>query len=174
MIGITQKMGRAALAGVAGLAASLSFAGQAEAKFEGPGTYVIEVAGTPQVLDVQWNLPTPGQPVLRWLPSNGSNQKFNITRSNYGGYVIRAVHSGLCLDLPLGSTEVGTQPIQFPCGDQASQRFYIRKIESGEYRIVVASNRKRILNAPNPGGRVRLASNPATPATGMRFRFTRV
>jgi hypothetical protein len=159
---------------VIALIASLSFAGQAEAEFEGPGTYVIAVDGTPQVLDVEWNLSIPGQHVIRWGANNGANQKFNILDSNYGGYVIRSVNSGLCLDLPLGSTEVGTQPIQFPCGDQASQRFYIKKISPGLYRIRVASNRKRILHAPNPAGRVRLARNPATPVTGMRFRFTRI
>lgn len=180
MNGMVYAISRAALAVAAGMAGLLSFAGEARAQFTGPGVYVIRIRGTLNVLDVDstWgNGGRPGQPLLRWGSNDGSNQKFIVLSAPGGGFVIRAVHSLQCLEVPSSNTAIGVEIVQRPCNGGVNQRFTIPDaVPLGTARAFIRTVlADRVLSARREGGRVVLASpDYAEPAPGTVFYFLRI
>ena len=160
---------RRAVLAAACATASLALPAEAQAAFTGPGVYVISIIDTNQVLDVEGNRVDLGQRLVRWGTNGGANQKFIIFASPRGGYVMRPLHSLLCLDLPGWATEVGVEPVQFHCTNADNQRFYFDPHERGY--LIRTAHGGRILFAPREGGRVRLAERPGAVSVGMVFHF---
>ncbi|KUJ84512.1 hypothetical protein AWR36_002230 [Microbulbifer flavimaris] len=59
-----------------------------------------------------------------------------------GRYTARAVHSGLCLDVPYSSTSNGKQLQQWSCNGTAAQQFDFIYAGGGEYEIINANSGK--------------------------------
>jgi Ricin-type beta-trefoil lectin domain-like len=174
MNGIAYSIGRVAIAVAAAMAASLSFAGEARAQFRGPGVYVIKVGFTGDVLDVDstWGHGgDPNQRLLRWGDNGGTNQKFIIFAAERGGYIIRALHSLYCLDIPNGRIVAGADVIQYYCNGADSQRFEISP--NGATTVIRTSTGNKIFYARSEGQRVELGTPVIPTLSGMQFYFER-
>ena len=166
--------GRACLTFAAGLLAFIGASGEARAEFTGPGVYMIRVdqAGG-QVLDVDstWGRGgASGQPLLRWGRNGGANQKF-VVLADGPGFIIRPVHSLMCLDVPAFAAAPGTVLQQFPCNGGANQRFMI---STGPNTVIRTAHADRIFFARREGGRVEIAADSGSLAVGMVFIFERI
>lgn len=156
---MAHKVGRVAVGLAAGAAAWLSLAGEAHARFTGPGVYVIESVNSRKVLDVDnswWRGDVAGMPLIQWGRHGGANQQFRIVADVGGSYTIRPVHSGQCLNVRTQRGGDGADVEQSPCRpspNNASQRFYIGPVlflEQFEY--IQAIGDRRVLSAGLPGG----------------------
>ncbi len=76
-----------------------------------------------KVLDVSEISTRAWQPLHQWDWVNGDNQKFILTRVEGDWYEIKAVHSGLCLDISGASRERGARLIQYYCNRGYNQQF---------------------------------------------------
>ena len=154
----------------------LSFggAGTARAQFTGPGIYVIRLAQAPNlVLDIDstWGRGgASGQPLLLWGRNGGANQKF-VVLADGAGFIIRPVHSLMCLDVPAFATSPGTTLQQWPCNGGANQRFMI---STGPNTVIRTSHADRLVLGRREGGRVEIAVTPVPLPIGAVFVFERI
>lgn len=87
-----------------------------------------------QCFDVEGAKLTPAD-VYQYTCHGGANQRFTVAYVGAGEYEIRALHSGLCLDISGASFDDGASLIQWPCNGQTNQRFRINATPSGAYEI---------------------------------------
>lgn len=87
-----------------------------------------------QCLDVEGAKLSPAD-IDQYTCYGGANQKFFVMYTGSGEYEIRALHSGLCLDISGASLDDGASLIQWPCNGQTNQRFRINATPSGTYEI---------------------------------------
>ncbi|MFC8723474.1 RICIN domain-containing protein, partial [Kitasatospora sp. NPDC057198] len=59
-----------------------------------------------------------------------------VTLPAAGTYQLAVVKSGMCLDVPSGSTSSGTKLQQWGCGGQTNQQFRLVPVSSGVYQLV--------------------------------------
>lgn len=171
MIGIIPTFGKVALAAAALAAASLSFAGEAQAKFEGPGVYVIKSAHqSRKVLDID-NGPFAGNSSGRKLyvydSNGGQNQKF-IIFADGNGFIIRPLHSLLCLRFQ--GNHPGGKLVQSSCNGRSSRRF---RIGTEEETIIGSHNGKNALFAKEGAQVVLDKPDPTNPRIEMLFEFSK-
>lgn len=99
------------------------------------GTFEILPASTVgQCLDVEWGSLSFAY-VQQYTCHGGAMQSWQLRYLGSGEYEIRAMHSGLCLDVYLASRIDGAQIVQHPCNGGANQRFRINADPSGTYEI---------------------------------------
>jgi Ricin-type beta-trefoil lectin domain-like len=165
---------RAAIGLAAGVVASLSFAGEAQAEFTGPGLYVIRVANTNTVLDIFSGVQVGGpRRLVRWGENGGGNQRFAVLPAPNGvGYVIRPLHSLECLDVPGFGDTAGLEIVQWPCANGTNESFHITLNE--RHTTIRPAHADRLLYARREGGDVVLAVPPPAPWEGMLFEFIRI
>lgn len=166
-----EKFSRVATCIAGGLIASLSFSGDAQAKFKGPGIYEINFSHDGQALDVDlsWGQGSArGQRVIRAKVNRGSNQKFVIFEDG-DAYIIRPVHSLLCLHLAGDHPDVGL--VQERCSRDVGQRFLIG---TGNETVISTASGTNILNASNEGNPVVLVKAGPNPSKNRLFKFRKL
>ena len=153
----------------AALVTLLPIGGQAQARFEGPGVYVIQSAHSGKVLDID-NGPFAGDQAGRKLfvydPNGGQNQKF-IIFADGDGFIIRPLHSLLCLRFH--GNHPGGKLVQSSCNGNSNRRF---RIGMGAETVIGSNNGRNALFA-NGGAQVVLEEAKPNPRTEMLFRFSK-
>ena len=144
------------------------------------GSYIIQLASSSHVLDIDRFQMEPGAPLIHYAPRNTNNQKFIVTLEADATYTIVAVHSNLYLDVDMGSMDDDARVIQYESRDTANQRFKIQPFlgSSGEFTIVATHSSKALTSAADldpSGGSWGLIVQRSlrSDGHGQRFRFIR-
>ena len=96
------------------------------------GIYYIKTSiDEKRVLDVKDNSKENGASIQLWEKSaqNTDNQKFEITKTESGNYIIKAMHSGKVLE-----EKEGSKIQQYEINNKETQEWIINKTEDGYYK----------------------------------------
>ncbi|MEU7892822.1 ThuA domain-containing protein [Nonomuraea sp. NPDC049152] len=111
--------------------------------------------------------------------NQGDEQKWEALPATAGGYQLKNVKSGKCLDVPGGSTATGTQLVQWTChpdgaAHQLHQRFFITA--SGDDHIITAAASGLCVdvNGVSQADNAAVIQWTCVNAPNQRFRFTPV
>jgi RNA polymerase sigma factor (sigma-70 family) len=88
--------------------------------------YTFKNIGSGIVLDVPDDSTAHGTQLVQWTANGGANQRWRLTPSDDGTFVLVSIANGLCADVSDESTEPGAAVIQWPCTGRDNQRWYLK------------------------------------------------
>ncbi|MGP3915615.1 ThuA domain-containing protein [Nonomuraea sp. 10N515B] len=123
---------------------ALQFTGESQGGGLEPGTYTITAQHSGKNVTPKDASVADDAPIVQMTAGTGAEQKWEAVPLADGGYQLKNVKSGKCLDVPGGSTTPGTQLVQWAChpaghGHLNNQRFF--PAATGEtYKITAAAS----------------------------------
>ena len=88
---------------------------------------------------------------------------------------IKPQHTGMCLDVPHGSQKDGVALIQWPCNQQANQRFTLHSLNNGYYKILPTHTSGKCLDVAgrntSPGTKIQQWSCEPVPNQEFALRY---